>query len=148
MRRPLSSQRPWRLSCCSLLLVWIATPSMQSFLQGFPHRSVPRRQTICLAQGELMEETKLLRETLGSLTQEVRLLRELLDAPATAETSASNQPTTGERTEGPKATRDPPKDSIKKHGPRENRIQCEAAEAAQKEPSCRNHKPEGSKCRR
>lgn len=120
MRRPLSSQRPWRLSCCSLLAswlfertspdsllgtflvkpfsatfcllyrldhrlreafyftfyagfwdkVWIATPSMQSFLQGFPHRSVPRRQTICLAQGELMEETKLLRETLGSLTQE------------------------------------------------------------------------------
>lgn len=46
--------------------------------------------------------------------EEVRLLRELLDAPATAEASASNQPTTSERTEGPKATRDPPrKESIK-----------------------------------
>lgn len=72
-----------------------------------------------LAQGELMEETKLLRETLGSLTQEVRLLRELLDAPATAETSASSaslptRPTTSERTEGPKTARDPPrKESIK-----------------------------------
>lgn len=31
-----------------------------------------------------MEETKMLRETLGSLTQEVRLLRELLDPPSTA----------------------------------------------------------------
>ncbi len=51
--------------------VWIATPSTQSFLQGFPHRSVVQRgQTMRLAQGELMEETKLLRETLGSLTQE------------------------------------------------------------------------------
>ena len=51
--------------------------------------------------------------------EEVRLLRELLDAPATAETSASSaslptRPTTSERTEGPKTTRDPPsKESIK-----------------------------------
>lgn len=41
------------------------------------------QRTRCLSRG-LLEETKILRETLGSLTQEVRLLRELLDPPSTA----------------------------------------------------------------
>eukprot|EP00435_Cladocopium_sp_Y103_P074721 s192_g50.t1 len=60
------------------------THSLQTQMHSEFNRMQRTQKTQCLSRGELMEETKMLRETLGSLTQEVRLLRELLDPPSTA----------------------------------------------------------------